>query len=139
MHLRLGSEAVARGVTAVVLACSLASCGRAGRAVTVSWNISPTPPMVGADTTVGLRLHDAEGHPITRAKLQLEAHMSHPGMTPLTAAVIEQSGGAYEARVRLPMAGDWRFVVAGTLAGGRRITHDTPVPGVRAAATPGGG
>ncbi len=139
MHLRLGSEAVARGVTAVLLACSLASCGRAGRAVTVSWNISPTPPMVGVDTTVGIRLQDAEGNPITRARLQLEAHMSHPGMTPLTADLIEQSDGAYEARVRLPMAGDWRFVVAGTLADGSRITHDTPVPGVRVAATSGGG
>ena len=56
----------------------------------------------------------------------------------LAADVIEQSAGAYEARIRLPMAGDWRFVVAGTLADGSRITHDTPVPGVRAAATPGG-
>ena len=68
MHLRLGSEAVARGVTAVLLACSLASCGREGRAVTVSWNITPTPPMVGADTLVGLRLHDAEGNPVSRAR-----------------------------------------------------------------------
>jgi hypothetical protein len=139
VHLRLGSEAVAGGVTAVLLACSLVACGREGRAVTVSWNITPTPPLVGADTLVRLRLLDAEGHPITLAKLQLEAHMSHPGMTPVTAGVIEQSAGAYEARVRLPMAGDWRFVVAGALADGSRITHDTPVPGVRAAATPGGG
>ena len=139
MQLRLGSEALARGVTGVLLACSLASCGRAGRAVTVSWNISPTPPMVGADTLVGFRLRDAEGNPISRARLRLEAHMSHPGMAPVTADVIERGAGAYEARLRLPMAGDWRFVVAGTLADGNRITHDTPVPGVRAAATPGGG
>jgi hypothetical protein len=139
VHLRLGPQAFAGGVTAVLLACSLASCGRAGRAVTVSWNISPTPPMVGIDTLVGLRVQDGDGHPVTRAKLQLEAHMSHPGMTPVTADVIERSAGAYEARVRLPMAGDWRFVVAGTLGDGSRITHDTPVPGVRAAATPGGG
>ena len=139
MHLRLGSKAVARGVTAVLIACSLASCGRAGRPVTVSWSITPTPPMVGVDTLVDLRLHDAEGKPVSRAMLRLEAHMSHPGMTPVTADVIERSGGAYEARVRLPMAGDWRFVVAGTLADGSRITNEAPVPGVRAAATPGGG
>jgi hypothetical protein len=94
--------------------------------------------MVGADTLVGLRLRDAEGHPISRARLRLEAHMSHPGMAPVTADVIEHGAGAYEARLRLPMAGDWRFVVAGTLADGNRITHDTPVPGVRAVATPGG-
>ena len=139
MHLLLGSETVARGVTAVLLACSLAACGREGRAVTVRWNITPTPPLVGTDTVVALRLQDADGNPISRARLQLEAHMSHPGMTPVTADVIERSAGAYEARVRLPMAGDWRFVVAGALADGTRITHDTPVPGVRAAATAGGG
>ena len=138
MQLRLGSEAVARGVTAVLLACSLVACGREGRAVTVSWNINPTPPMAGADTLVGLRLQDAGGHPVSRAKLQLEAHMSHPGMAPVIADVTERSDGTYEARVRLTMAGDWRFVVAGALADGSRITQDTLVPGVRAAATPGG-
>jgi hypothetical protein len=138
VQLRLGSEAVARGVTAVLLACSLVACGREGGAVTVRWNINPTPPTVGTDTLVALRLHDAQGRAISRAKLTLEAHMSHPGMTPVTADVTEQTHGTYEARVRLPMAGDWRFVVAGTLADGSRITQDTPVPGVRAAATPGG-
>jgi hypothetical protein len=126
-------------VTAVLLACSLASCGREARAVTVRWNIAPTPPIAGGDTLVGLRLEDAGGNPIARARLQLEAHMSHPGMTPVTSDVIERSAGAYEARVQLPMAGDWRFVVAGTLADGSRITRDTPVPGVRAAAPRGGG
>jgi len=94
--------------------------------------------MVAGETLVGLRLRDAGGKPVSRARLRFEAHMSHPGMTPVTADVIEQSAGTYEARVRLPMVGDWRFVVAGTLADGSRITHDTPVPGVRAAATPGG-
>jgi len=138
VYLRLGSKAVARGVTAALIACSLASCGREGRALTVSWSITPTPPMVAGDTLVGLRLRDAGGKPVSRARLRFEAHMSHPGMTPVTADVIEQSAGTYEARVRLPMAGDWRFVVAGTLADGSRITYDTPVPGVRAAATPGG-
>ena len=63
MYLRLGSKAVARGVTAVLIACSLASCGREGRAVTVSWSITPTPPMVAGETLVGLRLRDAGGNP----------------------------------------------------------------------------
>ena len=70
MHLRLGSKAVARGVTAVLIACSLASCGREGRAVTVSWNITPTPPMVAGETLVGLRLRDAVGKPVSRARLR---------------------------------------------------------------------
>ena len=142
MHLRLGSEAVARGLTAVLLACSLASCGRPARAVTVSWNITPAPPMVGADTLLELRLEDAEGKPVPKAKLRLEAHMSHPGITPMMpvpADLIEKNAGVYEARVQLPMAGDWRFVVAGTLADGNRFTHEMPVRGVRAATTPGGG
>ena len=112
MYLRLGSKAVARGVTAVLIACSLASCGREGRAVTVSWSIAPTPPMVAGETLVVFRLRDAGGKPVSRARLRFEAHMSHPGMTPVTADVIEQSAGTYEAQVRLPMAGDWRFVVA---------------------------
>ena len=133
MHLRLGSEAVAGGVIAVLLACCLTGCGGQAPAVTARWNITPTPPIAGADLVVGVRLQDAEGSPVPRATLRLEAYMSHPGMAPVTADVVERSPGAYEARVRLPMAGDWLFVVAGSLADGRRVTDDTPVAGVRAA------
>ena len=62
MHLRLGPEAVARGVTAVLIACSLAACGREGRAVTVSWSIdSDTPDGWG---------RDAGWPPITRRRRQ---------------------------------------------------------------------
>ena len=94
--------------------------------------------MVGRETLVGLRLHDAEGKPVSRARLQLEAHMSHPGMTPVTADVIEQSAGAYEARVRL--ADGRRLAVRRRWHARRRQPHHPgqPVPGVRAAATPGG-
>jgi hypothetical protein len=62
--------------------------------------------------------------------------MTHPGMAPVTSDVIETSGGRYESRVRLSMAGDWVFVVSGDLPNGRRITKEIRVPAVRPAEAP---
>ena len=59
--------------------------------------------------------------------------MSHPGMAPITAEVLDRGNGAYEARLRLTMTGDWIFVVSGQLTDGSRITEETKV---RAVASP---
>jgi hypothetical protein len=139
VYLRLGSKAVAGGVVAVLVACCSAACGRHSPAIQARWNITPSPPAAGTELRIGLELRDTQGRPVNNARLRLEAHMSHPGMTPVTSDVIERSPGSYEARVRLPMAGDWRLVVAGTLGDGSRVTVDTQVPGVLAAPAAGQG
>lgn len=131
----MAPEALARRLTAGLLAfcCVAMACsGRAGD-VAVTWKIEPTPPITGSATIVRLSLQDRHGKPVQGAKLQLEAHMSHPGMAPVTGDVIERSQGDYEARVHLSMAGDWVFVVTGELADGSRITRNTRVPAVRPA------
>jgi hypothetical protein len=127
--------ALARRVIVGVLACGglAIGCSRAATDVTATWKIEPTPPVAGTTTVVRVVLRRPDGRPVSGAKLRLEAHMSHPGMAPVTADVVEHGNGAYEARLQLSMAGDWAIVVTGELADGRRITRETQVPSVRPA------
>ena len=75
--------------------------------------------------------------PASGAKLRLEAHMSHPGMTPVVADAVDRGRGAYEAQLQFTMVGDWVIVASGTLADGRRITKETRAcPSGRPPATP---
>ena len=57
--------------------------------------------------------------------------MTHPGMEPLVAELIERATGTYEAHLKLPMAGRWILVVSGTLADGRRIVKQAEVTAVQ--------
>jgi hypothetical protein len=133
VHLRVAPEALARGVSAGVLAaCLLAlACTHGARDVGITWKIEPTPPVTDTLTVVRLTLQHADGRMARDARLRLEAHMTHPGMAPLVADVTDRGNGAYDARVQLSMAGDWVFVVSGVLADGTRITKETRVPAVR--------
>jgi len=94
------------------------------------------PPAAAATTIVRFTLADSHGAPIAGARLHFDAHMTHPGMTPVTSDVIEISSGTYQSTPRLSMAGDWVFVVSGELLDGRRLTKEIQVPGVRPADTP---
>ena len=130
--------AVARRVTAGLLGCCVLAigCSRTATNVAVTWTIDPTPPVTEAATVVRVTLLHRNGQPVTAARLRLEAHMSHPGMAPVTSDLIERSNGDYEARLDLRMAGDWVFVVTGELADGRRLTREMKVPAVRSPGTP---
>ena len=134
----MAPEALARRLRAGVLAscCLAATCSNRAADITVGWTIDPMPPSAAATTSVRFTLADSQGARIAGAKLHLDAHMTHPGMTPVTSDVIEISNGAYQSTLRLSMAGDWVFVVSGELPDGRRITKDIQVPGVRQANTP---
>ena len=94
------------------------------------------PPVVATATIVRFTLADSRGASVAGAKLRLDAHMTHPGMAPVTGDVIEISTGTYRSTIRLSMAGDWVFVVSGELPNGHRITRDIQVPGVRTAEVP---
>jgi hypothetical protein len=105
----------------LIACCVAAGCGRGVVHASAAWQVEPTPPITGAATTVRVTLSDARG-PLPGARLQLDAHMSHPGMTPVTARMVEGAPGVYEARIQLSMSGEWTLVATGELAGGGRIT-----------------
>jgi hypothetical protein len=127
--------ALARRVIVGFLACCglAVGCSRAATDVTVTWKIEPTPPVAGTATVVRVVLRRSNGSPVSGAKLQVQAHMSHAGMAPVTADAVEHGNGAYEASLQLSMAGDWALVLTGELADGRRITQEAPLPAVRPA------
>ena len=83
-------------------------------------------------TRIALR-DSATDAPVGGARLQLEGHMSHPGMTPVIASVTERAPGEYEAQLRFSMTGDWVLVLTGEMPGGARVTKQLEVVGVRPA------
>ena len=103
------------------------ACNRGAGNATVTWKVEPTPAVTGAATVVRVAVHTSQGQPLGGATLHLEAHMSHPGMAPLTADLVERALGQYEATIQFSMPGDWVLVVTGMLADGNRITSQLPV------------
>jgi hypothetical protein len=125
MHLRVGSKGVARlGLIALLFGLVAACGGRdAVRDVRVALVVDPVKPAVDTDTTVRVTLADGRG-PLPGARVQVEAHMSHPGMAPIVVDASETEAGSYTARIPFSMAGEWTLVATGALPDGRRITSD---------------
>lgn len=131
--MRVASAASRVRVRATLAACCCFAfaCTRGASDVSVSWTIDPSPASAGAATLVRFDVKREDGKPVGGAKLRVEAHMTHPGMQPLVAELIERATGTYEARLNLPMAGRWILVVSGTLADGRRIEKQAEVTAVQ--------
>ena len=129
MQLRVAPEALSRPVIAALFAlcCCLGACQASSRDVGITWAIEPARPAVETVATVRFTLQNDRGEALRGARLRLAAHMSHPGMTPIAARVIDRGNGIYESRLELSMAGQWTVVVSGELADGRRITRQTAV------------
>ena len=107
-------------------------CGQSGdEAVSVTWAIDPAPPVTSTVTTAQITLRDRREQPVRGARLRLEGHMAHPGMTPVVSQVTEREDGTYTAPVHFTMAGDWTLVLTGELQDGTRITKQLEVTGVR--------
>jgi hypothetical protein len=133
----MAPEALTRRLTAAVFACCcIAACGRSAGDVAATWTVEPSPAVVGSTAVVRVSLRNEQQQPLQGARLQLEAHMTHPGMAPVTAAMIERHAGTYEAQVQLTMAGAWVIVMAGELADGARVTKNTEVDAVERARPP---
>jgi hypothetical protein len=110
----------------------LAACNSIANTPTIgaSWTLEPSPPTTTHSTRAVLSLHDADGTPLGGATLRIEAHMAHPGMTPVVVDARELAPGVYEAAVQFTMAGPWTLVASGVLSDGRRVTERFDVPGV---------
>jgi hypothetical protein len=70
---------------------------------------------------VTLKLADATGKPVIGAHIEMEADMSHPGMSPRFA----------EAPVEFQMAGDWVILLHVTLPDGKELERQIDARGVR--------
>jgi hypothetical protein len=135
MHVRLAPAGVTcRFGLALFVCCVFAACGRGGGdAIKAEWSVEPASPATGADTTARITLRNAARQPVRGARLRLEGHMSHPGMTAVVADVTERGDGVYDARLQFTMAGDWILVLIGELPDGTRIVEQLEVTGVRPA------
>lgn len=91
--------------------------------------VSPQPPRVG-QVRVTLGLTDSSGKTITRAGLSLEGYMSHAGMKPVSASVVESEPGRYVSVIDLSMAGDWVFIVHIYLPGQGSVDGQFEIKGV---------
>jgi hypothetical protein len=127
------TRVAARARVLVVLAAGLAmvSCGsRATPAATLSATLLPSSPTVGP-ATLTVRLRSSAGSAIAGASVQLEGHMSHPGMTPVIAAASERSAGEYVVPFTYTMPGDWVLIVSAALPDGGRVEKRIEVANVR--------
>ena len=84
--------------------------------------------------TLALTVNDTSGKPVTGARVCLEGHMSHAGMSPVFADAVEMQGtpGAYTMAFTFTMEGDWILLVSVVLPDGRRTERRIDVRGVRA-------
>jgi hypothetical protein len=105
--------------------------GETAADVATGWSVEPRPPIVGP-ATLSLALIDRPtGKPVSGARVQVEANMSHPGMAPAFSEAREVAPGRYEAPLELTMAGDWILLVEATLRDGRTLQRQVRLAGVR--------
>ncbi|RME85915.1 MAG: hypothetical protein D6775_01525 [Caldilineae bacterium] len=82
--------------------------------------VLPHPPQVGESTLI-LSLTDAEGRPVSGARLEIKGDMSHAGMQPVLTEALPGDPGTYKALITWSMAGDWIVTITVKLPDGRRF------------------
>ena len=109
------------------------ACRRAARpepGIIVKSQIAPRPARVGP-ATVTIQMKDIAAKPVSRATIQVEADMSHPGMSPVFGEAEEIGPGSYQARTDFSMPGDWVVLFHIQLPDGQKIERQMDVRGVR--------
>lgn len=97
--------------------------------ISVEETIAPQPVRTGEET-ISIRLADRDRQPLTRAHIQVEGDMDHPGMAPVFSDAKETAPGSYRASLTFSMGGDWVVLLHMTLADGRKIERQWSVKGV---------
>jgi YtkA-like len=130
-------------LTICVLAAGCARVDVRDEELDVQWTLSPAAPAGGGDAVLEVRLSDRDRRPVRGARLRFEAHMTHPGMAPVIEPAAEERSGAYTARLRFSMAGEWVLFVKGDLPDrarlSRRLGQTKVRPGSDGGQTPGSG
>jgi hypothetical protein len=114
------------------LTFSVSACRKpadSAQGVSIQESMAPLPVHTGEET-VSIRLADTAGHPVTRARVQIEGDMNHPGMAPVFSDAEETAPGAYTAPLTFTMGGDWAVLAHIVLADGRKIERQWDVKGV---------
>jgi hypothetical protein len=113
------------GVAAILVMMTTAACGQATAPpapdLTVHWQLVPAAPVVGRELVADVTLRRPDGSHVVAARLNLEGHMTHPGMAPVIAPLTETGSGRYRATLTLTMAGEWVMLVRGELSDGQRV------------------
>lgn len=121
-------------ISGLLLLLSLVGCSRGAKdlpEIAVDLVISPEPPQLGP-AAITVTLQDAEGEPISGARVELEGNMNHAGMVPVFADAVEVTPGRYQASLEFTMGGDWFILVRADLPDGRSMERKIDVPGVDA-------
>ena len=96
----------------------------------VLFEATPQSPRVGP-VTVTFVIQDPESKPIRGAHVNIEADMSHAGMSPVFAQAKEVEPGHYQSTLNLGMAGDWVVLLHGSLPDGEKIEEQFDLKGVQ--------
>lgn len=73
--------------------------------------LSATETVKVGESAVRVRLRDASGAPVTRAKVRIDYSMDMPGMSIASAEARELGDGVYEGTAKFTMGGAWSVVV----------------------------
>jgi len=117
---------------AAAFALAIAGCHKpmdSTQDISVEESIAPEPVHAGEET-VSIRLTDAARQPLSRARIQVEGDMDHPGMAPVFSDAEETAPGSYRAPLSFTMGGDWVVLLHIMLADGRKIEKQWNVKGV---------
>lgn len=116
-----------------MMAVPLSGCGQTSQAegIVARWTLQPDVPVQGDPAIATLTLRDANGAPVPGARLELEAHMPHPGMAPVVSTPREVGDGVYVAPLQFTMPGRWTLVASGVLRDGRRLLESHDITAVK--------
>jgi hypothetical protein len=119
-------EILAVIVAVLATAAAGSACHRAPASsdITINLTVAPQTPVAGEPVDVRVSLHDAAQHAIAGAAVQIEAHMTHPGMAPVIEAAQPRDDGDYVAHPSLTMAGDWVLFADVRMADGHRVRKE---------------
>lgn len=88
------------------------------------------PPAIVGETTCIVELRDADGAPLTGARIDIEGNMNHAGMVPVIAVAEEAEPGRYSTPFRFTMGGDWFVILGIELADGSFVEEVFDLPAV---------
>jgi len=122
-----GSLLLATALTAATTAaCRRPPVASDTAGVVVTARLVPAQPTVGP-ATLTVTLSGGTADTLSHATVGVVGHMTHPGMTPVVAAMTQRGPDIYDAALDLNMPGDWLLVATVRFPDSRRLESRVPV------------